>query len=59
MIVGDRPYEILFDEDLKTLRVWRQTPYQSATPDQQSHDRESGDGRVKSAYSGIDRPRFG
>ncbi|MCO5184683.1 MAG: biotin/lipoyl-binding protein [Anaerolineae bacterium] len=54
MIVGDRPYEILFDEDLKTLRVYSGKHHIKVRDTRSAITRpESGDGRVKAPIPGL------
>lgn len=54
VIVGNRPYEILFDDDLKSLRVYSGKHHVSVRDTRAAVLRpESGDGRVKAPIPGL------
>jgi acetyl/propionyl-CoA carboxylase alpha subunit len=54
MIIGDRPYEILFDDDLRTLRVYSGKHHIKVRDTRSTLIRpESGDGRVKAPIPGL------
>lgn len=53
-IVGDRPYEILYDDDLQTLRVYSGKHHVKVRDTRSTLIRpESGDGRVKAPIPGL------
>jgi acetyl/propionyl-CoA carboxylase alpha subunit len=54
MIVGDRPYEILFDDDLHALRAFSGKHHVKVRDTRATLTRpESGDGRVKAPIPGL------